>query len=61
MGAYPAESLGYVPPVDGVERVAKVERGEVGVRSVQAALQSTFDCPYHWLDPSLTADTKLVW
>ena len=28
---------------------------------VQGALQSTFDCPYQWLDPSLAADTKLVW
>jgi hypothetical protein len=39
---------------------AKVERGEVGVRLVQGALQSTFDCPYHRLDSSLAANTKLV-
>jgi hypothetical protein len=55
-----AESLGDVPLVDGVECVAKVERGEVGVSSVQGALQSTFDSPYHRLDPSLAPDTKLV-
>jgi hypothetical protein len=26
--------------------------------TVQGALQSTFDSPYHWLNPSFAADTK---
>jgi hypothetical protein len=33
----------------------------VGVWPVKRAIQSTFDCPYHQLDPTLAADTKLVW
>jgi hypothetical protein len=48
-----AESLGYVPPVDGVELVAEVERGQVGVWRVKCAVQSTFHCPYHQLNPPL--------
>ncbi|GFZ52437.1 hypothetical protein JCM24511_10210 [Saitozyma sp. JCM 24511] len=46
-----AESLGYVSPVDGIERIAEVEQGE-------GVLQSTFDSPYYRLDHSFAADTN---
>ncbi|RSH83653.1 hypothetical protein EHS25_005557 [Saitozyma podzolica] len=42
--------------IDRIECVAKVERGQVGIWPAQGTFQSTVDCPYHRLNPTLGAD-----
>jgi hypothetical protein len=55
------EPLGYVTPADYVERVAIVERGQVGILPDQGTAQSSFDYPYHRFNPALATDAQLAW